>query len=417
MFAVTTIAGMTLLQSPAIAQDTNPAVVLEWNQVLQQSAAVAAAGPVQSRHYAMVYIAMFDAANSIARQYAPFHATYTASSGASLEAAAAQAARDVMTGLFGQQAVFDATLNARLATVAPGRRMQGIAIGKAAAREVLAWRQNDGAFGPASTYLLPNPIAGHWQPTGAGVPAGLTQMPRALPFTVLTNTQFLVPRHPEINSAKYAEDFNEVKLLGKSNSGTRTAHQTETALIWANQTLTATNLFQIWNNVMRDTVTSQHLTLLEAARGFALMNASMFDGLMTSMSGKFAYGLWRQWDAIRRADTDFNDATEADPTWSPLLGTPPYPTYPGNMACLGAAAARTLALVAGRDDVQFSATWKGNPGYPDVTRHYQGFWQMALEEGNSRIYGGIHFRFDNDASQVYCPKVAEWAHAKVKHLH
>jgi hypothetical protein len=419
-------AASLMLLSPSIgsAADTDPAVVLEWNEVLRQTPAVASGvpgvvgGPLMSRSYAMVHIAMFDAANSIARAYTPFHVSVAASSGASLEAAAAQAARDVMTALFGVQLAFENTLTARLATIAPGARNQGVAVGKAAAARVLAWRADDGSAAVGPVYAPPL-VAGQWQPTVPGANAALTQVPNATPFAMLSTTQFLPPRHPEINSAHYATDFNEVKSLGKVDSITRTPYQTETALLWAGVgTVTSTNLFQVWNGVMRDTVTMQHLSLLDAARGFALMNASMYDGILTSMTGKLVYGLWRQWDAIRRAADDLNPATDADPTWSPLLATPGYPTYPGNMACVGASAARSLQLVVGTnndtDNAHISATWKGVPPNTDFVREYHSYRELAQEEADSRIYGGIHFRFDNVASQAQCAKVAEWVAGRVK---
>lgn len=411
--------GSTLI-SPAVAQAgySSPEVVLEWNEILQQTAAVGAGGPLQSRSYAMVHIAMFDAANSISRQYDPFRALFKASQGASPEAAAAQAARDVMTGLFGAQPAFDAALAARLASIPPGRAKQGVAIGKAVAKRVLAWRANDGAFAVGGTYAPPTPVPGQWQPTTAGANAALTQVPDAKPFFVRSVTQFLPMRHAEINSAAYAEDFVEVKDVGAVASASRSPEQTDLALRWAGvATYTTTNLFQIWNSVMHQTVLQQHLSLIEAARGFAVMNASMFDGILTSQTGKFVYGLWRPWDAIRRADTDLNTATDPDATWSPLLGTPPYPTYPGNMACLGAAAARSLRLTAGTDDAQFTVTWKGVAPYSDFVRHYQSYSELAQQEADSRIWGGIHFRFDNEASQDKCAKVADWVNGRAQPRH
>jgi len=139
----------------------------------------------------------------------------------------------------------------------------------------------------------------------------------------------------------------------------------------------------------------------------------MNDGILTSHSSKFVYGLWRPLTAIRRADEDMNDLTEADPAWSTLIGTPPYPSYAGNMACVGASAATALALAFGTNDVPITVLWKGNPNLmpptPDVEKDFAGFWQLAVYEADSRVYGGIHYRFDNDASQVVCPKIAQFA--------
>ena len=134
----------------------------------------------------------------------------------------------------------------------------------------------------------------------------------------------------------------------------------------------------------------------------------MHDALQTSFSGKFIYGLWRPVTAIRNAHRDNNPATEADPNFVSLLANPPYPTYPGNMACLGASSAALFARIWGRDDIPFSLTWTGI-AQPDVTRSYNGFRQLADEEARSRIYGGIHFTFDHTASFGSCTQVANYA--------
>jgi hypothetical protein len=399
------------VSTPATAAgDLDPGVVLEWNQ-LAHATIPASAGPLGLRYYAVLHIAMFDAANSIQRQYTPFRASVSASSGASPEAAVAQAAHDVLVALIpgnAQKAMFDAALNARLVTLPPGRADQGVAVGKAVATQTLKWRANDGIFGPPIPYGLPA-LPGLWQPTVPGAQPGLSQLPAAVPFSMKSITQFLVPRHPELTSARYATDFEEVKLIGSLTSATRTPTQTQTARLFAGVGY-GPNVFVIWNNVARDVTLSRHLSLIEAARLHAFLNVSMMDSLLSTQTGKFIYGMWRQFTAIPNADTDLNPATIADPAWVPLLGTPPYPTYPGNMAGIGACAAEALANGIGTDDVAISASWVGTPPNANVTRQYSSFSQLAQEEADSRIYGGIHFRFDNEASQASCVKIVQHAY-------
>jgi hypothetical protein len=233
-----------------------------------------------------------------------------------------------------------------------------------------------------------------------------------LPFAILTNTEFLPLRHPELTSDKYTADFNEVKDYGSATSTVRTPEQTQLAQLFAG-VITRTSAFAAWNNVARDISREQKLSLVETARVFALINTSMHDGLITSHTGKFIYGLWRPLTAIRNADQDLNPNTTADPAWTTLIGTPPYPSYPGNMACVGASAARALRLAFGTNDIPFTVVWFGNATSPvDVPKSYTGFWQFAQDEANSRIYGGIHYRFDNEASQEQCPKVSEYVHKR-----
>ena len=400
------------VHAPATAKpDLDPAVVLEWSQ-LAHATIPASAGPLGLRYYAIMHIAMFDAANSIQRRYTPFRASISAASGASPEAAAAQAAHDVLVALIpgaSQKALFDAALRARLATLPPGRADLGVVVGRTVANRTLKWRANDGIFGPPIPYGLPL-LPGMWQPAAPGGQPGLSQLPAAVPFSMKSITQFITPRHPELTSARYATDFEEVKQIGSRTSATRTATQTQTAQLFAGVN-TSTNIFMIWNNVARDLTLSHDLSLLQSARLFAFLNVAMMDSLLSTQTGKFTYGLWRPNTAIPNAGDDLNPATTEDPTWVPLLGTPPYPTYPGNMAGLGACAAEALGTGIGTDEVDISATWVGIAPNPNVTRQYTSLWQLAQEEADSRIYGGIHYRFDNEASQHACLKLVEHAYA------
>jgi hypothetical protein len=415
-----TLLMLMMAASPSVTGHGDDAdVVFEWNGILQASlalpppAGVPPAGIQGFRYYAMMHVAMFDAVNSIEERYRPYFVRVRSSHGASGEAAAAQAAHDVLAAVLPvNTAAYNAALAARLATIPPGRRNQGVHVGKRVAAKILELRQNDGWSTPPPAYVLP-PFPGLWQPTPpANAPAGFTQFPGTTPFALLTNTQFLHALPPTLTSARYAKDFNEVKRVGQNTAGPadRTDDQTKQAQLWAG-VISSTSLNAIWNNVARDTARSKGLDLVDAARVFALLDVSMNDSILTSHSSKFIYRLWRPVTAIRRAAEDMNDLTEADPTWSSLIATPPYPSYGGNMACVGAGAATALALAFGTDDVPLTVVWKGTvtPPNPDVTKEFPGFWALAVDEADSRIYAGIHYRFDNEASQLVCPKVSHFA--------
>lgn len=190
----------------------------------------------------------------------------------------------------------------------------------------------------------------------------------------------------------------------------RTAEQTLQARLWAS--VGYKNLWSgVWNQVTRFMAQDRKLSLIESARLFALVNATMQDGVQTAQASKFVFQLWRPVHAIQRAGEDMNPATDADPTWMPLLTTPPYPSYAGNMACIGASTARALALYFGTNDIPVTIQWTGLNGNADVARPFQGFWQIAEHQATSREYGGIHFHFDSTASQEVCPKVAGYIFA------
>jgi hypothetical protein len=409
VFAVTIGLHATAPRSDA----QTPNVVIQWNQILQTLFGPAP-GP-QLRALPMMHIAMFDAINSIEEVYSPYLVQVPSSHGASAVAAAAAAARDVLTALYpAQQTTFDSALAAQLAGIPPGLAQQGVAVGRQAAAAVLEWRQNDGW--PATvvqdpTYVLP-PFPGLWQPTPpANSFATFTFFPRVMPFALLTSTQFLPPPPSTLISARYAADFNETKLVGSATSVARTPEETLMAQVFASVNTTI-GFFHVWNIVAGDVAQSQGLSLVGTARLFVLLNVGLHDGLQTSFTSKFVYGLWRPVTAIRRADEDLNPATEADPAWTPLLTTPPYPSHAGNAACLSAASARALQIAFGRDDIPFPLTWTRTMGLPPVTRAFTGFWQLADQQARSRIHGGIHFQFESDASQEACVKVAEFTDAQ-----
>ena len=408
-------AAVAILSVAATAADAHgrngdPEVVIEWNQILE--GVLPAGGLTPPRNYAMVHIAMFDAINSITRTHRPYRTSVWAPWGASAEVAAAQAARDVIVAQFPTaQAAADAALQARVAKVGERQAKSAIQVGKAVAAAILAWRQNDGWTVAPPAYVLPT-FPGFYQPTPPGfVPPGFRQFEHTKPFALLTSTQYLPAVPPTVTSERYAADFEEVKSIGSATSSLRTAEQTQIAQLFASVT-SRTVHWALWNHVARDTARSNRLSLIETARLYALLNVSIHDGLQSSHTGKFIYGMWRPVTAIRRADEDMNALTIADPSWTPLLVTPTYPSHPGNMACVGASAARALALAHGTDDVAFTAVWQGNTGNPDVSRPYSRFSQMAEDQANSRIYGGIHFRYESTASQQACPKVAEYVNAR-----
>jgi hypothetical protein len=402
LFAATL--GITTL--PVSAGGERADVIVEWNQLLQANAPPTP-NPLVPRAYAMLHIAMFDAVNAIEREYMPYHARLIAHPAASAEAAAAQAAHDVLTSLNpAAQATFDSALQARLARIQPWRAAAGAAVGSRAASDIIAWRANDGTAEPNPPYSLP-PLPGLWQPTAPGQAAQLVNFGEFEPFALLTTTQYLPDPPPTLTSALYGVDFEEVRSLGSATSTVRTAEQTETARLFASVG-NSTSHFAAWNNVARDVARQARWSLIDTARLFVLLNVSIHDGVQTSHTSKFIYGLWRPVTAIRRADEDLNPATTPDVAWTPLLTTPPYPSHSSNQTCVGVSAARSLARAFGTDNASFSVTWIGTGGNANVTRQYGSFSQLAEQQARSRVYGGIHFNFELTASQESCTKVADY---------
>jgi hypothetical protein len=425
---------MQVVPVSATPRDTNPAVVIEWNQLAQKYIGGPPFG--QARMYAMVHVAMADAVVAIQGQYRPFHVDAWAPRGASAEAAAAQAAHDVLYALITAQAArdaFDAALAADLAGLPPGLRASGVQAGKTVAAAVLAWRSNDrfANANPQPPAFLPSTLPGIWRQTtpGAAGAAQFSMLGDVEPFGLLSSTQFLPLPQPQLESNRYAVDFNEVKNEGRrppnplSTDKLDYSAKQRTALLWAGggasgggvtPFVNVTTAFRVWQNVARDVAQADSLSLVQTARLFALLNTSIFDSVQTSHASKFVYRLWRPETAIRTIAPDRDDdnpATVEDADWLPLLGTPPYPSHSSNMTCIGAGAAQMLANVFHTDAKSFTVTWyKDDSAAPAVvhSQAYNSFWALAQEEGNSRIWGGIHFRFEIDESLRSCAAVADY---------
>jgi hypothetical protein len=405
-----------LATSPVVAGDhrSRSDVIVEWNALLQQ---FQGGQPFpQSRGYAMLHVAMADAVIAIDGGFEPFQIRVHASPSASAEAAAAQAGHDVFYALVvtpaGREAA-DAALRARLEKIPLAARSKGTGIGMKVAAELIALRQNDGYLtaNPVPATLGASTLPGIWRPTPSGA-YQYSNMGAVEPFGLLTATQFLPAPFPQLESGPYAEDLNEVKRLGRAIAPDRTEAQTRFAQLFAASPgsihVNVTNPFRLWSNVTRDLARTHELSLVRSARLFALTMVSMHDSLLTAHNSKEIYRLWRPETAIRNADIDDNAETVAEPDWTPLVITPPYPAYASNMTCLGAGSARMLANVLGSDSQKFAATWYRADGSVVWTEPYTSLWKLGDDEANSRIWGGIHFRFDIDGSQVSCTQVADY---------
>ncbi len=394
----------------ALAQSPDP--VLEWNRILLVT--LGTPGVLEptvffTRPLALMHVAIFDAINSFDRVYTPYVDFVDVPVGASRDAAIAQAARDALVGMFpSQTAVYDAALATQLSRLPAAGVAGGVQAGAASARAVLARRATDGWNRPNPTYILPS-LPGFWQPVPPqNTPAGYVHYPDVAPFVIGNVNQFLVAAPPLLTSQLYTTDFNEAKAIGSATSTTRTADQTRVAQLFAAvPTVTTTSIPAVWQNLTRDLIRARGLNDLEAARLYALINSTFHDALFVSMSGKYLYGFWRPVTAIREAERDGNPDTVADPNFLALLPTPPYPSYPGNYACIASSMTTVFTRYFGRNDIAFSITW-AEPSGPGITRTYNNFRQLADEAARSRVYGGIHYNFDTTSSFGVCVPLGEY---------
>jgi membrane-associated phospholipid phosphatase len=365
-------------------------LVLEWNQLALQAVGQARVAPVvASRALAITQAAVYDAVDAIDRSFELYHAQVQASRGASPEAAAAQAAHDALAALFPAQAgTFDAALAADLVGIPPGQARQGTDVGREVARQILDWRSTDGSS--ATVTYTPGTDPGDWQPTPpAYLPALAPQWPNVTPFAMSSGSQFRPAPPPALDSAAYAAAFNEVKDLGSASSTTRTDEQTQIARFW-NDAIGTAYAMGYWNRIAAQAASDQGLSLVQDARVLALLNIATADALISCWDAKYTYSLWRPVTAIRAADTDGNPDTAPDPSWTPLLVTPNFPSYTSAHSTVSGAAAGVLTSLFG-DHYDFTVSAVSVP----YTRSFDSFEAAATEAGLSRIYGGIHYRFDS----------------------
>ena len=379
-------------------------VVLEWNQTNLEAIRLGAASPpIATRGLAMTSGAMFDVVAAF-EAGAGFFSTRTAPAGATLEAAVASAAHDVLVYLFpGQQALFDATLATSLGRVPDGAgETSGVAFGAEIADTVIAIRSQDGF----NTYVdyAPGGEVGDWQQTAPMFEVGLLpNWPLVDPFVMNTGDQFRPDAPPALDSAEYAAAFNEVKMFGAATGSARDAQQTQIARFWADGSGTYTPAGH-WNQIAMERAFANGLSTSASARLLAQLNTALADAAIVSWDAKYSYNTWRPITAIHGAALDGNAQTSPDAAWESLLITPPFPEYTSGHSTFSGAASAVLTAVFG-ENVAFST---GSLGLPGVTRNFDNFEDAAEEAGQSRIYGGIHFQFANQAGLESGRELAEF---------
>jgi hypothetical protein len=351
----------------------------------------------------IVHVAIYDAADAIEGGYRPYTSTPTAPANTSPEAAIATAAYDTLTGLQPQlgasQAILDNDYTAYMAAVPDGTAAQhaakqnGIDVGEEVARAVLALRQNDGR-GCSTTLqdldpppgVLGVPTAGVWQPNATVPVLGLC-LPGMRPLALRNALQFRPDGPNALTSQAYADNFNQVKNLGRIDSTTRTPDQTYEARFWTDHDI------RQWNDGLLELAHDQGLDLVQSARMLAMAHVAGADAMIACFDAKYHYWFWRPNQAIPQADNDGNPATIADPTWTPLGATPNFPEYPSAHACHSTAVVEALDAFFGTDKVSLTLTSRASllPD-PARVRTYDRLHDVVKDVDWARVLVGFHFR-------------------------
>ena len=397
-----TLAATLLPGIVAAALSVTPAradVVTDWNVIANAVMTAESVGNnPRLRNLAMMHVAMSDAINTVQNRYTRVVATVPPVPGASAEAAAATAARQILIELYpAQKAKIEETYAASLKAIPAGSaKSEGVALGMQVATAVQAECAKDGTDAP-DTYR-PHAAPGAYVPTQ---PPLFEQYARARPWVLKSVEQFRPGPPPALSSAEWARDYNEVKSLGGTKSTARTPEQTDAVKFWGN-----VNFGGAWQAAARELSAKKELGLAESARLLALLNMGLANAYMINWDAKYTYNFWRPVTAIRNGDQDGNDATERDAGWTSLNPTPLHPEYPSQATLNATIATAVLESAFGPvKAIPFTAT---DVRDPKRTRQFASLADMAEEHKNVRIWGGVHYTFAIRTSEGVGQKLAAY---------
>lgn len=362
-------------------------VLLQWREQADKCEE-----STQADDGAMVGVAMFEAINAIAGKYTPYVATINAAKGSSMDAAAAQAAHDVLVKVCpDMKPAYEGALKTSLGLVKDSiARENGIAVGKQAAAAIIAARANSRAD-------VKDPVM---TPTAAGVYAPTirrvgTAFANQTPWIMKTPDELRPPPPPALTSDTWRRDLAEIREMGAKKAKARSSDQNDIGQFWANKDVRI---------VLRQLVGLPGRSLVDDARFLALAEMAWADSYVAMMDGKYAYNLWRPITALRNARMVAGDSTAGDVTWEPMVPTPLHPEYPCGH-CLSAGAVGTvIAEEFGKEFPSIVLDMEKS-----LLRRYHSAQEYIDDVTESRILAGVHYRFSANAGRDAGVKVGKLA--------
>ncbi|HYE47400.1 MAG TPA: vanadium-dependent haloperoxidase [Caulobacter sp.] len=334
-------------------------------------------------------LAMFEAANAIDRRYESYLGVPAGDPAASQEAAIITAAYKVLVHHFPtQKAALDDSYGLAMAALPDGPAKEaGRLIGEQAAAASLT----AGGLDPAKTPVPYRPVTRPGQWTATGLPSIDPYFSTFKPWGAGNDEAALRPPPPvALTSERWARDYEEIRRLGGKTGSERTPHQTLMARYRQAPDLAP---------AVRLAADAPGRTPVQNARMIALYQMAGDDAAYAMGATKAHYDFWRPITAIRNGDQDGNDATPRDAAWTPLLGTPNFAEYPCGHCTYAAAIAEVMKEETGA--APSYGVRVGSQAIPNSVMQVLPSWDRWVQEvSDSRIYGGVHFRFSNEAGET-----------------
>jgi membrane-associated phospholipid phosphatase len=408
------LAAIAAVAIGSLAPYASADVITDWNLITLNATKTAGLNSnLGSRIDAIESIAVYDAVNSI-KQFGTAYHYYSPNTG-SAQAAAAQAAHDVLTNYFPAQiTALDSNLVYSLSNITDGPVGNGQAVGSAAAQDIISLRANDSSA-PNVTYtnVVTTPGAYQLTPNSPTVSSNFTfaagineQWGTVTPFILTNSSQFRPPPPPPVtgNNKNYILALNQAKTSGATNSPTHTAAQTHLANFYKQDAeLTI-------NEAARDLSLANNVALTNNALIFALLDIAVADSRIAVWDAKYQYLYWRPITALNASASGV--VTNGYTAWQPTIVTPNHPDYPSGHSGTVTAGAEILAAFFG--DVNTFTLHTTTAG--ESPRTLTSLSQLESDNGLSRIYGGIHYPFDNSEGQAVGALVAAWTLANGPHF-
>lgn len=409
----------TVLFAPPRAAVAQQGVVTQWHANAQAlvTAFTGRGNAAQAYTMALIQVAVYDAIVAIRgrdqknqRPYEPFIADIVAPAGASLMAAVATAAFRVgyerVNSNERARTSYKAAYDTYIAAIPDGRtKTDGITVGEAAARAVLAARSSDNFYNSA-TYVNPSADLGVWQSVSAAVPhatggANDYAMAFTIPLTALSPVARRIKPALSLADARYRRDFEETKAVGALTSTVRTAEMTGVVQFWTESG------FTLWSRNVRDIVMARGLDEFEAARALAAFSVATGDAMLACFDSKYAHRFWRPWQAFRSAGGPDSPRTAPDPTWTPTVRAN-HPEYPAGHGCYAGSGTKALELLFGDFAVDLTSTGNQVIGHPVVPKAtYRSLDAINDDNANARVWGGLHWRWTMQRSSKWSAQIAK----------